>query len=91
MTPAFRSTAFLPCLALAAGCAAGGASAPAAPVTAGAPATASPSAPASGYLVSAGSARLLLDLLPELLVEQRPLPGAGGAAAGESLGDGFPR
>jgi succinate dehydrogenase / fumarate reductase iron-sulfur subunit len=35
--------------------------------------------------------RLLLNLLPELLVEQRPLPGTGGAPASESLGDGFPR
>ena len=37
------------------------------------------------------SVRLLLDLLPELLVEQRPLPGAGSAPASEPLGDGFPR
>ena len=34
--------------------------------------------------------RLLLDLLPELLVEQRPLPGAGRAAAGDALGRRIP-
>ena len=32
------------------------------------------------------SLRLLLDLLPELLVEQRAFPGSGGAAAGYALG-----
>src|SRR5215475_11112806 len=37
------------------------------------------------------SLRLLLDLLPELLVEQRALPGAGRAAAGHALGQGQPR
>src|ERR1700689_281399 len=37
------------------------------------------------------SLRLLLDLVPELLVEQRPLPGAGGVAASEPLGDRLAR
>src|SRR5512141_1143734 len=35
--------------------------------------------------------RLLLDLVPELLVEQRPLSRTGRAAAGEPLGQGQPR
>src|SRR5437868_14386817 len=35
--------------------------------------------------------RLLLDLMPELLVERRPLSGAGRAAAGLSLADRQPR
>ena len=35
--------------------------------------------------------RLLLDVLPVLLVEQRPLPGAGRALAGRPLGQGQPR
>src|SRR6476620_1139752 len=35
--------------------------------------------------------RLLLDLLPELLVEQRTLLGPRGTAAGNPLGHGFPR
>ena len=34
---------------------------------------------------------LLLDLLPQLLVERRPLSGTGGAAAGASLDRGQPR
>src|SRR5215475_15889172 len=37
------------------------------------------------------SVRLLLDLLPELLVEQRALFGTGRAAAGHALGQGQPR
>src|SRR5258705_6608933 len=37
------------------------------------------------------SLRLLLDLVPELLVEQRALPGARGIAAGDTLGQGFAR
>src|SRR5512135_2434167 len=37
------------------------------------------------------SMRVLLDLLPELLVEFGSLSGSGGAAAGQSLGAGQPR
>src|ERR1700720_2786773 len=37
------------------------------------------------------SLRLLFDVLPELLVEQRALPGAGRAAAGDTMGEGFAR
>src|SRR5258708_29539087 len=35
--------------------------------------------------------RLLLDVMPELLVEQRALSGAGRVAAGHALGQGFAR
>src|ERR1700733_7574585 len=35
--------------------------------------------------------RLLFDLLPELLVEQRPLPRAGRVVAGAPVGEGFAR
>src|ERR1700688_3732652 len=37
------------------------------------------------------SLRLLLDVVPELLVEQRALPGARRAAAGDTMGQGFAR
>src|SRR5208282_2741586 len=45
----------------------------------------------AGRAVGVHSVLLLLDLLPELLVERGPVSGTGGAAAGVSLDRGFAR